>query len=242
MPNGRLVATRLTLRWLISSAYGNQNLKFPNDTSWADSDLWDIEAKAPEGTVFNVGPSADPTTPDVSGLMLQSLLEERFQLKLHPETQQLPVYELTVAKGGLKMKRSEDQSPPVPLDPAAPRPQPGAPLPRGIMHFGPGSIGGTAMPIAKGLIPLLAGQVGRPIIDKTGLAGLYDIELHWTPEPPGRNAPTAIGGITATASDPSDPDAVSIFTAIQEQLGLKLDSAKGPVNVLVIDSVQKPPQ
>jgi uncharacterized protein (TIGR03435 family) len=241
MPSGRLVVTRHTLRMLISAAYGNQNLQFPDGPSWVDTDLWDIEAKAPEGTIFAVGPGADPVKSALPGLMLQSLLAERFQLKLHHETQQLPVYELSVAKGGLKMKLSADQSPPAPLDPNAPRPQPGAMLPRGIMHFSPGSIGGTAMPISQALLPLLSGQAGRPIIDKTGLLGLYDIELHWTPEPLARNGPTAIGGVAATTTTESaDPDSITIFTAIQDQLGMKLDAAKGPVDVLVIDSVQRP--
>jgi hypothetical protein len=123
MPNGRYVATRLTLRMLVSTAYGNQNVKLPSGTPWADTDLWDIEAKAPEGTVFNVGMMQDPSKADISALMMQSLLEERFQLKLHREMEQLPVYELTVAKSGLRMKLSEDQSPPTPPDFNAPWPQ-----------------------------------------------------------------------------------------------------------------------
>jgi uncharacterized protein (TIGR03435 family) len=96
------------------------------------------------------------------------------------------------------------------------------------------------------IVQALAGVVGRTIVDKTGLKGLYDVKLQWTPDPPagGGNAPAGPGGPGGPGGPEIgpgiDPNGPSIFTAIQEQLGLKLDPAKGPVNVLVIDSVQKP--
>ncbi len=109
-------------------------------------------------------------------------------------------------------------------------------MPRGMMGMGPGRIEANGMPIAN-FIQGLSQQLGRPVIDKTGLKGFYDIKLQWTPDlgegfvKPGGPEP---------APPPPDTSGPSIFTAIQEQLGLRLESGKGPVDVLVIDSVQRP--
>jgi uncharacterized protein (TIGR03435 family) len=171
--------------------------------------------------------------------MVQSLLEDRLQLKIHRETRELPVYELLVAKGGSKMSLSADQSPEKPPEPGSPplsMPQRGAPAPRGMMKMGRGSLETNGVPISN-FIMGLSQQLGRPVIDKTGLKGFYDIKLQWSPElGQGLFAP----GSAEPAPPPSDASGPSIFTAIQEQLGLRLESAKGPVDVLVIDSVQKP--
>ena len=83
------------------------------------------------------------------------------------------------------------------------------------------------------IVQTLANQLGRPVVDKTGLKGLYDVKLTWTPDP-------AVQGPGGPDAPPADPSGPSIFTAIQEQLGLKLDAAKGPVEMIVIDSLQKP--
>jgi uncharacterized protein (TIGR03435 family) len=227
--------------------------------SWADSERYDIEAKAPAGGERG---ALQP--------MLQGMLEDRFQLKVHKETRELPVYELVVAKGGSKMKLSEDQTPPPPPGPlplpergAGPRGDPAAgargpiavtgtgaaagpafgrgPLPRG--SSGRGSINGrntfqgTAIPVSA-MVTGIQGQLDRPVVDKTGLMGLFDIKLEWTP---GAEQPPGPFGPNPNAPPPAPPeDAVSIFTAVQEQLGLRLESAKGPLEVIVIDSAQKP--
>jgi uncharacterized protein (TIGR03435 family) len=178
-------------------------------------------------------------------LMVQSLLEARFKLKVHHATRELPVYNLVVARGGVKMKLSADQTVPnydgLPdvdehFDPSA------APA-RGLMTttYSPTHetvLWGTAIPISPNLaiqrphaLPpqsvtlMLWGSVGRPVIDKTNLKGLYDFRLQFTPE---------------RLSGNPDVSGTSIFTAIQEQLGLRLESAKGPVDVLVIDHVERP--
>src|SRR5215813_961889 len=229
-PGGRFIASRIPLRRVIQFAYrGNDD--FIGGPDWIDSDRWDIEAKAADGTVPPRTGLPDMTTPDTIALMVQSLLEDRFQFKSHTETRSLPLFELTVAKGGPKMKLSEDQTPPAALQGAGGR---GAGLTRGAMRLARGDFEGQAQTMeifAKALGALYA---GRPVIDKTGLKGLYDIKLQWTPDPP----PAAAAAPGAAGISPAAPSGPSLFTAIEEQLGLKLESSRGPLPVLVIDSVQ----
>jgi uncharacterized protein (TIGR03435 family) len=203
--------------------------------SWIDTDHFDVEAKA--------GGDQAAIPSDQIQLMLQSLLEDRFQLKVHWEMREIPVYNLLVAKDGPKVKLSPDQTATGTGGPA-PSPDPATPPPRGTMRvFGKPSpsspatlvtMSATAIPMST-LLNMLPAYVGRPVIDKVDLKGLYDLRLEFVPEalsvaPAGQAAPPV----------PLDPVGPSIFTALEEQLGLKLESAKGPVEVLVIDSVSKP--
>jgi uncharacterized protein (TIGR03435 family) len=223
-------------------AYRIRDFQIIGGPDWIKSDRWDIQAKAEEGSVPARKSPMPPNVPDPVALRVQSLLEDRFQLKFHRETRALPVYELSIAKGGLKIKPSEDQSPMKPPEPGAPAPPPiklGGPMQRGSMLMGPGRLDATAVEFSQ-IVQMLSQQLGRSIVDKTDLKGLYDLSMQWTPEMgqgfTAAGAPPA-GMAAAPALDPTGP---SIFTALQEQLGLKVDSGKGPVEVLVIDSVQKP--
>ena len=232
-PGGRFIASRTALRRLIQFAYrGNQ--EFLGGPDWIDSDRWDIQAKAAEGEVPLRTGLPDLSVPDTIALMVQSLLEDRFKLKVHTETRQLPVYELLVTKGGPKIKLSEDQTPPSGL--LAAGGAQGTAIPRGAMRMGRSDLEVQAISIenfAKALGVLYA---GRQVIDKTGLQGLYDIKLQWAPDP-GLPNPAGPGPI---ASAPADQLGPSLFTALQEQLGLRLESTRGPVQVLVIDHVERP--
>jgi uncharacterized protein (TIGR03435 family) len=232
--------------------------------AWMDSERYDVQAKADcSGGTFSR---------ERLQLMVQSLLEDRFQLKAHWETRELPIYNLVVAKDGPKIKRSADQTaptfgaaPPAPCQPATANPPPpfppgrgdpfapGRPPPRGatMMMMGPGGMTARASATPfRAIVGLLQQQLGRTIVDKTGLEGLYDFELTFSQEglqsPFGRGFPLPqqlppVGAPTGSASAPATaPDpAPSLFAAIQE-LGLKLESAKGPVDVLVVDSAEKP--
>jgi uncharacterized protein (TIGR03435 family) len=150
--------------------------------------------------------------------MVQALLADRFQLKFHRETREIPVYVLTVAKSGHKMKvRTEGDG--------------GAP---GSMLFR-----GANLPGRNTSIAMLAGGLqkvvlDRPILDKTGLSGRFDFDLAWRPDA------TQFGGRGGTLPAAADPDRPDIFTALQEQLGLKLDATRGPGEVIVVDKVEKP--
>jgi uncharacterized protein (TIGR03435 family) len=238
-PGGRFRVTNATLKMVMAVAYRVRDFQISGGPGWTGTDRWDIEGKAEEGSIqLNTIP-LEPTVVSPLMLMVQSLLEDRFQLKMHRESKDLPVYELLVAKGGSKMKLAADQSPMRPPErgsPPPPMPQKGGTVPRGMTNMGPGRIEANGTPIAF-FIQGLAQQLGRPVIDKTGLQGFYDIKLQWTPE---LGEGLAKPGGVEPPPPPPDPSGPSIFTAIQEQLGLRLESVKGPVDVLVIDSVQRP--
>lgn len=245
-PGGRLVIRGMPLRAMVTFAYRVRDFQISGGPGWLVSDRWDIEARAEEGSIPKQTGMPDPNTPDPMALRLQSLLEDRFELKLHRDRKELPVYELAIGKGGSKMRLSEDQTPFQPAERGAPPPQPlqpGGQMPRFSMRIGRGNLEAVAVDFAN-VVQALSQIVGRTVADKTGLKGLYDVKLQWTPEvgavggPGGPGGPAPLAGAEAAA--PQDPNGPSIFTAVQEQLGLKLDSAKGQVDVLVIDSVQKP--
>ena len=150
-------------------------------------------------------------------LMLQALLKDRFKLVIRHETKDAPIYELVVAKGGSKMQE----------DTASPRSRLGM--------MGPGKV--IAQKISLAMFAESLGTVaGRPVVDKTGLASTYTFKLDWTPDV-GESGFRAPGAPDVAPPDPSGP---SLFTALQEQLGLRLQSAKGPVESLVIEEAEKP--
>ena len=222
-PGGHLMARNVTLRPILKLAYRPSSgqlfdYQLIGAPQWIDEDHFDIEAR-PEGQ--------RPIPREQFQLMLQGLLEDRFRLKTHEEMRELPVYNL-IPKDRPKIQLSEDQTPPSPVE----APDTGS-LPRGAyrsMSDASGiTISAKAISIST-LIALLQGQVDRRIVDKTNLNGLYDIRLHFKPE--------ALS--VSPDANPADPNGALLFTAIEEQLGLKLESSKGPVEVLVIDSVQRP--
>jgi uncharacterized protein (TIGR03435 family) len=221
---GYFRASNVTLRSLIASGFRLFDFQLVGGPDWINTAKFDIEARAESGAI--PPPTATPDAgnrPDVMALMIQSLLEERFQLRVHLETRDLPVFLLTVAKNGPRLQSTvEGRAGPGGLSPGSSR-----------TNLGPagGEIRGSGIRIAK-LMEMLAGRVGRPIIDKTNLTGAYDFSLKWSSAP----GPSATAG-NDPANELSGP---SIFTALQEQLGLRLESAKGPVEVLVIDHVERP--
>jgi uncharacterized protein (TIGR03435 family) len=228
---GRVVASSATLKLLVQRAYtapGGRPLlrtQVIGGPSWVDTDTFDIDAKPERGS----SPNAEQLW-----LMVRTLLEDRFQLKTHRETREFPVYNLVVAKRG-KLKLSEDQTP---SDPTAPRGTPNPGPARGgfsmIAKASPASLtlalSGNAVRLDAFLDNLLQQYVDRPILNKTGLDGLFDVHLEF-------EMPTGNRTDSPVASDPGGPN---IFTAVQEDLGLKLEPAREPVDVIVIDSVQKP--
>lgn len=238
-PGGRYVATGLPLQMIIGFAFRSANLDGGGLPGWVTTDLWDIQAKAPEGAL-SATRVMSLTAPDPMAPFVQSLLEDRFQLKMHRETREVPAYELTIAKGGLKIKRSEDQTPAVMPAPGTP-PPPGG-IPRGGTAMGPGLVSGNSIAFPD-LVEILGAVLQRRVIDKTGLTGRYDFKLEWTPDAFSSTGvgPFARGGPLAPQT-PASPDStsVSVFANIEDQLGLKVNSASASVEVTVVDSVQKP--
>ncbi len=156
--------------------------------------------------------------------MLQTLLRDRFKLTLHLETKELPIYLLTVAKSGFRLQPLKEGDC-ITFDPNNPAREPGRKPSNfcGNMGIGRGNLDATKASMAD-LAPLFSVILGRTVVDQTGITGAFSVHLRFAPD-------------EVPAADATGP---SIFTAVQEQLGLKLESGKGPVEVLVIDSVEKP--
>lgn len=219
--NGGSVNRNVTVKMLIVTAYRIQEFQISGGPAWIASERFDVEGKADD-------PKADF---DQLRLMLQSLLEDRFSLKVHRETKETAVYALVIGKKGLKIRPSADQTSP---DVNGPTP-PGSTGPNhGAFRFGPGSMIGNAVTLSL-FSRFLSQRLDRVVIDRTNLAGRFDIHLQWTPDN-GENPSSSHTSYIAQSGE-SGP---SIFTAVREQLGLRLEPAKGAVELLVIDHVESP--
>jgi uncharacterized protein (TIGR03435 family) len=233
---GRFTATNVTAKMIIEFAYNVKDFQLSGGPSWINSEGYDINAKVDDSLAEQLQKLPLEQRLDQNRLMLQPLIADRFKLKLTRETKELPVNALVVAKGGPKLTSTAFTPPdPSSSNPATP---PNGP---GIGFNGIGKLVATDMPVSAlaDVLPMQADLGGRMILDQTGLAGKYDFTLQWTPV----NPVMTIGGVTLPplpgAAAPV-PDGPSIFTAIQEQLGLKLESTKGPVDTIVIDHVEEP--
>jgi uncharacterized protein (TIGR03435 family) len=205
---GRFVATGATVQVLVQFAYGVQRYQIAGAPGWFSDEAFDIEAK-PE---IPFSP-----TPEQSKAMLRALLAERFGLILRRETREGTVYNLAVAKGGPKFHATET--------PPAQR----------SVRGGMGSFTATGVTLGF-FLQRISAQLERPILDRTGLTGEYDIDMHWTPERQ-TMSPVTTQAKSEPATEVNDP---ALTTALDEQLGLKLERSKGPIETLVIQSVERP--
>jgi uncharacterized protein (TIGR03435 family) len=232
---GRLTANA-TVRLLMQNVYAMQPFQIVGGPEWINSERWEIEAKA-DG---NAGRAQ-------IFLMLQSLLEDRFHLKTHRETRELPVYALVAARSGLKLPPPREGSCASPATDASPEWAGGRIAPPGqgppplarcgdvkvILESGGARMQGGRVAVPE-LIRMLSMALGRAVVDKTGFTALFDVQLDFLPDE------------TTAALPPPPPDALpefknpSILVALQEQLGLRLESTKGPVEVIVVDQVERP--
>jgi uncharacterized protein (TIGR03435 family) len=217
---GRIDYSNVSLKDLIRQAYQVMEYQITGP-DWLNSARFDVTAKIPDGT-----------SDQQKWLMMQSLLEERFHLALHRESKELPMYALVVAKGGPKLKVSEVKE--------------GKPNNRMMMR--PGHLEAIGISVPQ-FIELLARQLGRPVLDKTDLKGSYDFTLSYTMDENQRmemmgGLPAPMGrpeGAGERQPPPESAEGPSLFAAVQEQLGLKLEPRKGPVASLVIDRVDRVP-
>jgi uncharacterized protein (TIGR03435 family) len=201
-------AKNVTLWGLIYNAY-DVRPAYPVKglPGWADSTQFNVEAKMDDSTLASLQSLPPQQQNERRLLMLQSLLADRFQLRIHHETAEHPVYELVIAKGGFKLKESQSG--------------------KTGGRVGNGQIQYMSSPISSLAFTLSNDEaVGRLVLDKTGLTGHYDITLRWTPD-------------DRHGSEDTEP---SIFTALDEQLGLKLVPAKAPVDTIVVDHAALPSQ
>jgi uncharacterized protein (TIGR03435 family) len=232
-PGGGFEAVNVTLGSVIRLAYGLQDFQVVGAPEWVNSDRFDILARGPVGAVESEAPRR-----------LQSLLAERFALKSHRETRDHPIYALALARAdgslGPQLRRSqidfeklrEQMAEALRKNPAA------LPQPPQCGLSATRTLGFCGMTLA-GLTSFLPIYAGRMVVDRTGLTGAFDLELRFDASRPISGVGLG-GGLPIQPSGPADPDAPSIFTALQEQLGLKLEAQTGPVEVLVIDHVEQP--
>lgn len=197
---GRFDATNVSARILILNAHGLRDFQLAGAPAWTESERFDV-----------AGRTAAPATRDEISAMVRSLLADRFKLRTHRETREMPVYALVAAAAdkrlgpGLNVSTAETRT-----------------------RISPTSISAVSMTMTR-LALTLSGIVGRVVTNDTGLQGAYDLELTFAPEGP-----------LPPAAPPADPDAPSIFTALREQLGLRLEGRRGPVEVLVVDGIERP--
>jgi uncharacterized protein (TIGR03435 family) len=220
---GRLTIRNLTLKDLLGEANKMRPFQIFGGPDWIDSERFDVEAKA-EGNAL---------PQQMTGPMLETLLQDRFKLQSHRESRELPIYVLTVGKNGSHIQPASEKTC-VPFDPSNPSlPQAQGRNPSevcGFIGMGRGSLNANQVTM-EALTMAFSQLLGRAVVDKTGITGEVDAHMTFILDQPAN--PT----LPSTATDPGPP---SIFTAIQEQLGLKLDSAKGPVEVLVVDHAERP--
>ena len=227
-PGGRVVAENVPLRALIQAAYQLRAFQVLGGPGWLDTERFDIAAKA-----------AGNPNPNEMLPMLRTLLAERFKLAVHTETREQPIYALTLSlsdgKLGSRLRASDANCAAAARNALPTRADPNRPPPCGDFRMSAGRLIATGMSMEH-LALRLSERVNRPVQDRTALAGVFDLDLEFSadqlhqPGPPGANANPG----------PADPSAPSLFTALQEQLGLKLESTRGPVEILVIDHVEQP--
>ena len=221
LPGGKLNANNISLKRLIAVAYSVTDFQVAGNLPWLESARWNMEARAP-------GPSGLPQL----RLMLRALLEDRFQLKFHRETREQKTYTLTQVKPGVSGPGlAEDPRGECAAETTA-QPALTNGTACGIVNMGPGRITGQRGRISQ-LCDRLSALFGITVVDKTGLQGFYNITMTWAPDP---ETEFTLTGAHPPASDAPGP---SVFTAVQEQLGLKLTAGRGPVEMIVVDSAEK---
>ena len=239
-PSGNgLTAVNMQLRELITFAYRIQRFQLEGGPDWIASDRFDIQTRSeravPATGAFFGGQEA-------LRIMMRTLLADRFKLVMHKETKELPIFELVLARqdgrlgSQLRPAAVDCQAQAATAKPGTPPSSSGPPGPGPcFMNMNPVSIRGGGVTLEM-LANLLSGpSTQRLVLDRTGLTGSWDLDVKYTPDP--SQLPPGMSLADAPGVDPNGP---SLFTALEEQLGLKLRAARGPVEVLVIESVQQP--
>lgn len=224
-PGGGIRTSGATLKYLVTLAYDSRAFQISGGPGWIASERFDVVAKA-DGAARPGDALSDPrqiTREQYQSFQeqmrpkLQSLLADRFRLVVHRETREAPVYALVIGKSGAKLAREQNGF-------------------RGLTRVSKGRLAAHGATLEM-LANALSNELGRPVLDRTGMEGDFDFTLEWTPELLAAAVQPAPGSDTLAPLDPNGP---SLFTAIQDQLGLRLESQKGPVEMIVIDRVERP--
>jgi uncharacterized protein (TIGR03435 family) len=220
--HGRFTATNVSVKSLLEyEAYGITGAQILGGPGWLNSEAFDISAKVDDATAEQMKTLDRDQRSQLHRQLFQQLLIDRFKLAVHWETKEFPVYALVVAKGGSKLTKSKDAAGSTSVS-------------SGNGRMAQMTAKGVTMArLAQTLTQSSSRELGRIVIDETGMKGAYDLALQWMPDD--RSAAMING-----SNENSAAAGPSIFTALQEQLGLKLESTKGPVETLVIDHIEQP--
>lgn len=221
--DGSFTARGVTLQKLIEMAYHLQENQTSGGPDWMNTAKFDIDAKLSSARVAEMKKAGPKGVRFDDQVFFKTLLSNYFRVSVHPETRNLAVYDLTVAEGGSKLQASD----------------------MGMFHLGKGELVSQGVPIEL-LANQLATRLGRTVVDRTGLKGTYAFNLHWTPDPGEDEREVQLGtahsGGTSVSAPSADQAAPQILTAVQEQLGLKLEARTEPVPVMVVDHAEQPEQ
>lgn len=218
---GRFIERSQTINLAIAVAYSVYPLRIYGAPGWVNSEKYDIEAKESEATAEELAKLPPAQAMEKQSPMLQSLLAERFGLKVSHQSKELPVFALVVAKGGPKFQEAKPDY----KDPDS----------WGLSQF---TLRNSPM---STLVTIMSNQMHQMVIDETGLKGNYDLTVQWRKDQTMSGMPREPrGGDSATDPTPLDSSGPSFSTALEEQLGLKLESTKAPVDVIVIDHIERP--
>jgi uncharacterized protein (TIGR03435 family) len=231
-------ASNVTVKMLIATAYQVKEFQIAGGPGWINSERFDIDAKVEDSVAAQLQKLPREQQQAQTALMLRSLLADRLKLQISRASKEGSVLALVVAKGGPKLKEVP------PPDPgAAPGPPPAMPAPGTVPTPAPGQsfmmmMNGLATLAANAqkmtnLVNQLSVMLQRPVIDQTGLMGTYQYTLQFTP-------PNMMGPASADAASSQDSNTASIFTALEEQLGLKLESTKAPIDTITVDHIEEP--
>jgi uncharacterized protein (TIGR03435 family) len=230
LPGGRFKATNNSVRALILNAYGIWTTPslLQGGPAWIDSDRYDIDAKAAANTI--PAGTSNRVLWEKTRLMLQTLLADRFKLSIRRETKEMPTYQLVVAKNGAKLQKTDAD----------------CDVSYTTCHGfsgGPWHLSGSGVDMYD-LALILSSYSDRPVIDRTGIEGLFDLKLQWNPHwprvPAADDSPRS-PAVEAREGPRSDPSSIPpLFDALEQQLGLRLESHKGPVEVYVVDHMERP--
>ena len=225
-PGGRYTATNVTLRMLVKSAYGLHDTQLVGGPSWINTERFDVAAKA-EGYPTAAG------FRDQARLMLRPLLAERFKLVVKPERRDLPVYALVVARpdGGFgpqfrRFESGDCDGPPKAMRIAPGGSEPEAPLPCGAEIYRLGHLAARGMPVSVFVLNI-SRWTDRVVIDGTGLEGRFDWEVQWVPD-------------DLTSDRTIAPEGPSLFAAVRDQAGFRIDRRRSSVEVLVVERAERP--
>lgn len=245
-PGGRFNATNIPLTVLITRAYLIQPFQLIGAPSWASSERFDISAKAPAGVDLTPPPPSASPMPGPIQMMLRAMLADRFKLKVHTESRETSSYDLVFARPDGKLgPKLTPSTTDCAAEAAAARARGDAPAPPAFgtpmkcgMRMGPGTLSAGDISLVQ-FASTISQQVGRTVVDRTGLTGNFDIDLTFTPDqlpprPGGADSPIALNGVVI------DPNGPTLLTAIQEQLGLKLEPSKANMEMVVVDNVEHP--